>query len=179
LDFCYSADFVDFPQPPTEKNSVLSKFIKTAKYLADWLDWALIYPLWQTKSGREQIITILLPYVKNNPTKVWEMRQMAVKAMGEMYMNKIFAGFGYPEPGNNAEDVLMGNGHQPPAKTNGNMTQNGVDFMPPAVVENPEIDPNAHLPRQEMRGVHNYMGKVATPLRDMFDLKRRLGLRKS
>lgn len=158
---------------------MLSKFIKTAKYMADWLDWALIYPLWHTKSGREQIITILLPYVKNHPTKVWEMRQMAVKAMGEMYMNKLFAGFGYPEPSSNLEDVFVGNGHQPAMKHEQNGTQNVVDFMPPPAVANPQIDPNEHMPRQEMRGIHNYVGKMSTPLRDIFDLKRRLGLKKN
>jgi hypothetical protein len=158
---------------------VLSKFIKTAKYMADWLDWALIYPLWHTKSGREQIITILLPYIKNNPTKVWEMRQMAVKAMGEMYMNKLFAGFGYPEPGSDDAEEFMGIGSRRAPKPAMPMPTNGVDATMPMMPENPMPMEHERTAGQAGWSVHNFAGKMSTPWREMFDLKRRFGIKKS
>lgn len=48
---------------------MLSKIVKTAKFMADWLGWALIYPLWRTEAGREAIISYALELREKDPEK--------------------------------------------------------------------------------------------------------------
>lgn len=68
---------------------MISKLVKTAKFMYGWLDWSLLYPLWQTQTGREQIIRYGLGFIKKHPEKLKEIQAMVDKIMGEEMLNAV------------------------------------------------------------------------------------------
>jgi hypothetical protein len=62
---------------------VISKFVKTAKYLSGWLDWTLMYPLWRTEVGREQIVRYLVQLARKHPKEFEQVQRLIGKIMAE------------------------------------------------------------------------------------------------
>jgi len=139
---------------------VLDKLFKSAKFLYGWLDWSLLYPLWKTEAGREQIVRVALQYVRKHPEKLQEIQTIISKIMAEDLLKNFAANL---KKAADADPSAKGSGEAP--------------FVPDEEV--------AELPVDLFAGLRDGPAEPPKPKvpkgngRTMGDLKARLGLKKT
>jgi len=104
-------------------------FRKNAAFLTGWLDWAAMYPLMRTESGREQVVRFLYAEAKRKPNLVREMIQIYCRLSATDLTEGLVSGQSRDTP--DADRVIKA------FEKGTELGTDGADFVPDATYQEP------------------------------------------